>query len=477
MSKPLPAEISELLRRHGQDHLERRHDSLADNARAAFASQLREIDIPQVQQLYESLQATEVGGNEGETAASRAARAAPPSQVIRLPRAADEQSAWNHAAQIGHELLRAGKVGVVLVAGGQGTRLGFSQPKGMFPIGPVSENSLYQLLAEQVVARGRQSGVRIPYFVMTSDATHEATVAFFEEHGRFGLERDDVFFFRQGVMPAVDARTGRILLSEEGMISTSPDGHGGLLAALDNAKLFDEMRSRGIDYLYYHQVDNPTAIVCDPALLGWHALRQADVSTKVVAKRSAEERMGLVAEVDRKTCIIEYSDLPEDIARQTDDEGRLRHWAGNTAIHVFSRAFLEQIAHQAGGLPFHAARKKVLHLDETGRVVDPSEPNAIKFERFIFDVLPLTERALVVEGDREREFNPVKNDTGADSPETARQALSAIHRGWLRQAGAQVDDQIPVEISPLAALDAEQVRARIAPGTKYSTPLYLHGTR
>jgi UDP-N-acetylglucosamine/UDP-N-acetylgalactosamine diphosphorylase len=167
------------------------------------------------------------------------------------------------------------------------------------------------------------------------------------------------------------------------------------------------------------------------------------------------------------------SDLPDVVARKTNESGKLLHWAGNTAIHIFSREFLERIVRNGGGLPFHAARKKVSYIDDRGQLVVPDEPNAIKFERFIFDVLPLAERALVVEADRAREFNPVKNETGADSPETARQALIAIHRAWLRQAGAQVETDAQVEISPLFALDADDLRTHVAPGTEYRDAVYL----
>jgi UDP-N-acetylglucosamine/UDP-N-acetylgalactosamine diphosphorylase len=415
----------------------------------------------------------EVSDDE-ERSASRAARALPPSRIVRRARSDAEHTAWHNAARRGRELLVSGRVGVVLVAGGHGTRLGFSQPKGLYPVGPVSGATLYQLLAEQLLARSRQSGVPIPYFVMTSDATHAATCAFFARHEYFGLDRRDVFFFQQENMPAVDARTGQILLAEKAKLSSSPDGHGGLLGAISKAGLFDEMRSRGIDFLYYHQVDNPTAIVCDPAFLGWHAAQQAEVSTKIVVKSSPEEKMGLVVDVDGKTCIIEYSDLPDEVARKTDESGKMVHWAGNTAIHVFNREFLERIVHDAGGLPYHAARKKVSFIDETGNLVVPTEPNAIKFERFIFDVLPRAERALVVEADRAREFNPVKNESGPDSPESARQALCEIHRQWLRQAGAIVDDDAPVEISPLVALEAADVTRHVASGTQFRGPVFLH---
>jgi UDP-N-acetylglucosamine/UDP-N-acetylgalactosamine diphosphorylase len=237
-----------------------------------------------------------------------------------------------------------------------------------------------------------------------------------------------------------------------------------MLAALAKAGLLDEMKRRGIEFLQYHQVDNPTAIVCDPAFLGFHAERGAEMSIKVVAKRSAAERMGVAVDVDGRTQIIEYSDLPPEVAAKTDEHGELLLWAGSTAIHVFSRSFIDRVAHSDTALPFHIAHKKVPYCDEQGQHVAPERENAYKFERFIFDALPAAKKSLVLETDRAREFNPVKNATGDDSPDTAREALLRLYRGWLREAGAIVDDQAPVEISPLCALDVEELRAKVPPG-------------
>jgi UDP-N-acetylglucosamine/UDP-N-acetylgalactosamine diphosphorylase len=234
----------------------------------------------------------------------------------------------------------------------------------------------------------------------------------------------------------------------------------------------DVMRCRGIEYLHYHQVDNPTARVCEPAFLGFHARRQSEMSTKVVAKTSPGERMGLVVDVDGKTQIVEYIHVPDDVARQTDADGRLLLWAGSTAIHVFNRSFLERVISDAA-LPFQVARKKVPHIDDAGDEVAPQKENAFKFERFIFDAMPLAKRALVVEGDRAAEFNPVKNADGADSPGTAQRAMSALHANWLRAAGAEVAPDAVVEICPLFALGPEELRGKLDPTHEYTGAIDL----
>lgn len=466
----VPATLAERLRRHDQLHLLNWRDELDDDRRQALCRQVEQIDFEQVEQ---ALRLDREGAAGGETPAAQAQRAKPPAELVRLPRSSADRAAWSEAAEVGREALAAGKIGAILVAGGQGTRLGFDHPKGMYPVGPVSGASLFQILAEGVLARSRQAGVAIPYYVMTSDATHDETVAFFNEHRHFGLNPNDVYFFRQGTMPAVDAATGRLLLADKDRLCLSPDGHGGVLAALARAGLFDDMKRRGIEHLYYHQVDNPTAVICDPAFLGFHIERGSEMSTKVVAKRSPEERMGVVVDLDGRTQIIEYSDLPPEIAARKDDSGGLLLWAGSTAIHVFNRDFLERLASEGSGLPFHLAHKKVPHLDETGRPVDPAEPNAYKFERFIFDALPSARTALVLEADRAREFNPVKNREGDDSAATAKAAMVALHAGWLREAGAEIPESVPVEISPLFALDADELKSKVAPGTVCREPVFL----
>lgn len=472
MTEEVPQTRQSRLARHGQQHVLRWSNELTDDQRRQLYSQADAIDFECIATLVKSHTASS-GHSEVDSVEVRAQRAKSPASIVRLPASPEDRDRWEQARRTGEEVLKAGQVGAILVAGGQGTRLGFDHPKGMYPIGPVSHSSLFQILVEQVLARSRRAAKPIPYFVMTSDATHEQTVAYFAENHNFGLPRDDVYFFSQGNMPAVDAQTGKLLMADKAHLSTSPDGHGGILAALAKAGLLDVMARRGIEYLHYHQVDNPTAIVCDPVFLGFHVLLKSDMSTKVVAKRTAEERMGVVVDVDGRTQVIEYSDLPAEVARKTDDRGQLLLWAGSTAIHVFSRRFLERIVDSDAGLPFHVARKKVPFCDEQGNIVNPQKENAYKFERFIFDALPLAERALVLETDRKREFNPVKNASGDDSPQTTQAALVALHRSWLQAAGAICGENEPVEISPLFALDPDEVRAKVKPQTRFTGPTFL----
>lgn len=474
MSNSVPKTLSEGLAAAGQEHLLAHAATLSSASAANFTAQLASVDWILVARL--ARRALE-GGKDQEDPRSLAPRAVPPRSVVRLPATPGDRERWQHAREHGEAWLRAGKLGVIVVAGGQGTRLGSSQPKGIYPIGPLSGKSLFQWFCEQLRARRERSGQPIPYAVMTSDATHQETAAYLASHDCFGLPADEVRLFRQGHLPAIDAETGRALLTAPGELALSPDGHGGMLAALANANILQDWAAQGIETLFYHQVDNPSTPLCDPAFIGLHLDAAADVSTKVVAKRSATEKMGVAVDVDGVTRIIEYSDLPADIAARTDSDGRLTIWAGNTAMHVLQREFLERALVDDRALPFHIARKVVPYVNDDGESVTPSEPNAFKFERFIFDVLPWAKTALIVEGDRAEEFNPVKNRDGDDSPETSRRALMAQHRRWLRRAGVLVDEAIPVEISPLVALGPDDLIGRIPPGAVISKPLYLTESR
>ena len=216
--------------------------------------------------------------------------------------------------------------------------------------------------------------------------------------------------------------------------------------------------------------------MCDPEFLGYHLLGASELSTLAVAKQFPEERVGNIVSIDGCVQIIEYSDLPAEAAQRRKPDGSLELWAGNTAIHIFSIPFLARVAATADSLPFHVAVKPVPYTDPaTGQRVEPSTANALKFEQFIFDLMPMAKNALVVEGDARRTFAPLKNASGAksDSPETVRAQMSDLYRQWLEAAGAQVEPDAILEISPWFALDADELRSRIQPSTRIAGPTYL----
>jgi UDP-N-acetylglucosamine/UDP-N-acetylgalactosamine diphosphorylase len=457
----VPDDLRQALRRHGQEHVLAWWDAL-EAGRRTLLDQVRGLDLDLLTRLY-----------------AERDRGFPLPDLSRIepvpvvPRDAPDNAG---ARRRGEEALRRGEVAVLVVAGGQGSRLGFEHPKGMFPVGPVSKKSLFQVHAEKVRALGRRYGARPPFLVMTSPATHAETQEFFAAQRSFGLPPDEVHFFCQGTMPALDLATGRLLLEEKGRLFLSPDGHGGTLTALAASGLLGRLRRQGIRHIFYFQVDNPLVRVADPVFLGHHLARRAEVSSRVVAKEGPKDKLGVFVSLEGRCTIIEYSDLPDDLARQTDETGRLRLWAGSPAIHIFDVDFLERVTRGKGQLPFHVARKKVPHLDEAGRLAQPSKENALKFERFIFDVLPLAERWAVVETSRREEFAPLKNAEGADSPEAVARALSNLAADWLEAAGVEVprdregNAAVPLEVSPLYALDAEEMAGRVGRGLRIDGP-------
>jgi UDP-N-acetylglucosamine/UDP-N-acetylgalactosamine diphosphorylase len=460
-----PESLRRQLQQHNQEHVLAWWDQLNEDERRVLLEQVQALDLPALRQLYERR--------------DHAYDVPRPGQIAPVPVVAHDAPDNAAARQRGEEALRAGEVAALLVAGGQGSRLGFEHPKGMYEVGPVSKKSLFQMHAERVLAARRRYGRPLPFLIMTSPATDAETRQFFAGHHNFGLPADEVQFFQQGTMPALDLATGQLLLEDRGRLFLSPDGHGGTLTALADSGLLDQLKAGGVRHVFYFQVDNPLVKVADPTFLGHHIGRRSEASSKIVAKRLPQEKVGVFAQVDGRCTLIEYSDLPEALAKQTDETGRLRLWAGNPAIHIFDVGFLERVTRGADRIPFHVAKKKVPHVNERGEAVQPPRENALKFERFIFDVLPLTRSWLLVETPREEEFAPLKNATGADSPETVHRALCSLAADWLGRAGVVVprdehgNAAVPLEVSPLFALDADEFAAKVKGRGSVTGPTYF----
>ncbi|MCH2182889.1 MAG: UDPGP type 1 family protein [Mariniblastus sp.] len=458
-------QLSSTLDSTGQAHLLNFWDSLSSSQQQQLHDQISGIDFEQLG----SLLSQESAGGELSALADRAQ----PPPAITLEQFHDAQ-AHRHAVELGSDAIASGKVAMVLTAGGQGSRLGFEHPKGMYPIGPVSGCSLYQMIIEKVLARARQFGSSIPLYVMTSPPTHVESSNYLAEHDYFAYPADDFRLFCQGVMPAVDSEN-KIILAEKHSLFLSPDGHGGAVAALTNSGCLQEMLDRGVEFVFYGQVDNPLIQACDPALIGFHIARQSEMTTQVVRKTDPLQKVGNVVAIDGRVQIIEYSDLPAEYACRQNEDGSLRLWAGSIAVHVFDTAFLDRVSRDAASLPFHRARKKVTFVDRNGEKQIPVEPNATKFERFIFDLLPQARNAIVCEVDPAEGFCAVKNSAPAESetPQHVKDAISRLHRQWIRRAGVRAEDGVAVEISPLFAVDEPQFARRVQKMEPICEPTYL----
>ena len=432
-----------LLEKNGQEQVLRFWKKLSKAEQAALLAQIETIDFTELQRCASML------GADAPTAAKKGKPTAP--KVAEL-----KGAALKKATAAGEKELKAGHVGVLLVAGGQGSRLGYDGPKGAYPIGPVTGVSLFYFHARKVLALSVKYAVRVPFYIMTSMGNYDATVAHFEENDYFGLDPQDVIFFRQGMWPGMTG-DGKIILDAPGHIFMSPDGHGGMISALKANGCFADMKKRGVKSLFFFQVDNPMVEVADPAFIGLHTLEKSEYSLKLTAKREPTEGLGMVVKRDGHFDMIEYTEMTDEMNNRRTKTGDLYFKFGSPAIHVFDRAFLERLANKA--MPLHLAHKKIATVDDKGKVVKPTAPNGYKFEKFIFDALPEAKGVTCFAFDRAEEFSPVKNAEGKDSPATCKADLQAKWRRQLAQAGVVVPETMPLELDPVYALDAADVAA------------------
>ncbi len=330
--------------------------------------------------------------------------------------------------KLGLQKIREGKVAALLLAGGQGSRLGFEGPKGKYSIGLPSGASLFELQALRIKALAERAQGEIPWFVMTSELNREETETFFKAKQFWGLNPQSVFFFNQGQIPAIDF-TGKVLLSAPHKIYRVPDGNGGCFSAFYKSGLLDKAQNLGVEEVFIYGVDNALVKPCDPIFTGFHIASGCPTSSKVVSKNSPDEAVGVFYQSDQGPGVIEYSDLDPSLAKATDTKGNLLYNGANIATHFFTLAALRNVAKDP--LPYHVARKKIPYVNEKKQVVEVDSPNAFKFEQFLFDVFGRLKDMALLEVSRAEEFAPVKNATGKDSPESARNMLYTLHRQWL----------------------------------------------
>jgi len=473
-SPPTLEETRARLEAAGQAHLLAFYDTLDETGKTNLLVRIAAIDLERVPRWIEDY----VKNKPSFAPAGKLAPAPYYPADHASPRRPWDRGRFRAA---GEALLRTGKVAAFTVAGGQGTRLGFDGPKGCYGGGAVTGKPLFQCLAEWILAARERYGADIPWCVMTSPLNHDATLAFFREHDWLGLGEKNVIIFNQGVMPSFDRETGRILLTAPDEPATNPDGHGGSLRALYESGALDELERRGVEHISYTQIDNPLVRVIDPDFLGLHAEAEdssGEMSSKMLAKTEPGEKVGVFCLQDGKLGMIEYSDLPAELAEQRDEGGALRFNAGNPAIHAMSTGFVRRLSEAPGGfaLPFHRADKKIPYVDlETGERVEPEGANGVKLETFVFDALPFAERSLVLETERVDEFAPIKNATGADSAATSAALQTERAARWLEARGVTVprdetgSPECVLEISPLCAtrpeeLDPERLPEAIRPG-------------
>ncbi|AEO70205.1 uncharacterized protein THITE_127415 [Thermothielavioides terrestris NRRL 8126] len=468
---PTPQQLSELRQKYtlaGQGHVFTFYDSLSAAEQASLYGQLTLFDPTYINTIAAKALAPPAAADG--SAAQPSLEPLPDSARASIMDSRPEDiDRWYSE---GLDLIAANKVGVVLMAGGQGTRLGSSAPKGCFDIGLPSGKSLFQIQAERIrkieelAAKNAGSGrsVTVPWYVMTSGPTREPTEQYFKEHNYFGLKPENVFIFEQGVLPCI-SNDGKILLESRSKVAVAPDGNGGIYNALVECKVLDDMKRRGIEHVHAYCVDNCLVKVADPVFIGFSASAKVDIATKVVRKRNATESVGLIVCKNGRPDVVEYSEIDPAVAAEEDPKqpGVLKFRAANIVNHYYSFRFLETIPQWAKTLPHHVARKKIPYADlETGETVKPTKPNGIKLEQFVFDVFPMLplSKFACMEVRREDEFSPLKNarGTGEDDPDTSKYDIMAQGKRWVQAAGANVVSEDPkagIEVSPLMSYGGE----------------------
>lgn len=443
----------------GQEHLFRFWDELDEAQREGLLDQLDSIDLSCLDKLVHPKE--KVSHHRFK-----------PASFIRIPGTGEEIKRQEEATRVGEEALRRARVACFLVAGGQSSRLGYESPKGTFPIGPVTGKSLYQLHSEKILALRKRYETRLPFYIMTSSSTDEPTREFFKQHNFFGLPEEEVRFIIQGMIPSVDFE-GKLILKAKDRLAMNPNGHGGTIKALKESGALGQMEEEGIEQIFYFQVDNPLVKIADPVFLGHHLIHEADMSCKIVRKREPEEKVGVIGYIDGHLGLIEYSELPHSKAKEKNPDGSLKFEAGNIAIHILSLDFIRRKDYL---LPYHPAQKKIPFVDEKGILRKPEKPNGIKFECFIFDLLIEAEKSIIMEVERREEFSPLKDKQGPGSPEAVRRNITALYRNWLEEAGLKILGECPghsIEISPLYALDKEELAKKIDKNLRFDQELYL----
>ena len=383
-----------------------------------------------------------------------------------IPTNPAQETKYAKARELGRELISAGKVAAFVVAGGQGTRLGFDGPKGNFAMSPVKNKTLFQIFAESIAVVSNKYHASCPWYIMTSPLNYATTLEIIRSNNYYGLNKKDIFIFQQGTLPNFGF-DGRVLMTDKADIACSPDGHGGSLLAMHKSGAVENMKKRGVEFISYFQVDNPLINIFDSFFIGLHALDNAEMSSKALIKTGPKEKVGNFCLVDGKVTVIEYSDMPDELAEKRNPDGSLVFELGSIAIHLINRSFIEKLNAKGFSLPLHKAVKKIPHIDQDGQFIDPAEPNGIKLESFVFDALLLASKSIILQTIRSEEFSPVKNATGIDSAETAREMMISRAANWLESAGVTVPkkpDGSPdcvIEIAPGFALTKDDIKKKI----------------
>lgn len=399
-------EAQKKLQKYGQEQVLNRYKYLSDEKKERLINQIKNIDFDQIRELFDITHKS-VKKIDGEI-----------SSINFVDKSKLSKEEYEKYYNIGSKIIKDGKYAVVTMAGGQGTRLGYVAPKGTFKIGGGVDKSLFEALSDTIKDAKNKFDTTIPWYIMTSRENNDATEKFFEKNDFFGLPYEDIKFFKQGELPMLNT-DGKLMLDETGLIKLAADGHGGVFESLVKNGYLEDMKKRGIEWIFISGVDNVLAGLVDPIAVGL-AVSEGNLATgKSVVKRSPDENVGVFCKRNGKPYVIEYTEITDEMANAKNDDGELIYGESHILTNLFNIKALENIAKNK--LPYHKAFKKAKYMDDNGEIVVPEKPNAYKYEAFIFDAFESLDDMSVLRVKREDEFAPLKNADGEDSPNTARQ--------------------------------------------------------
>ncbi len=405
--------VKKTLKKYSQEHLLNGYEKLSKQKQKELLEQIEGIDFELINSLYNNTK-KEVEIQESQI------------EPIEYLDKSKLNGDYKEYQKIGEDAIKAGKLAAVTMAGGQGTRLGHNGPKGTFDIGLNSHKSLFELLSDSLKEEGKKYGVIIPWFIMTSKENNKETVEFFAKNKFFGYEKDkNIFFFIQGELPMVDTE-GKILIGEDGLVKEAANGHGGIYEALVKNGMTKKMRELGVEWIFIGGVDNCLVKMVDPIIMGIAIKKHVTAAGKSVVKANPQEKVGVFCKRNGKPSVVEYTEIPREMAEATDKNGELVYGESHILCNLFNIEAVERMGSKP--LPYHTAFKKATYIDKNGNKVVPDGPNAYKFEAFLFDAFGELDDMAILRVKREEEFAPVKNAEGVDSPKTARELYRKFYK-------------------------------------------------
>ena len=406
-------EAKKVLQKYGQEHILNFYERLNEEKKEKLLNQIATIDFEQMLNLYE---------NTKKEIEFKDSKIEPIPAVNAETLSIEEKEKYK---KIGEEIIKNGKLAAVTMAGGQGTRLGHNGPKGTYDLGLPSHKSLFEILCDGLKETMQKCGVAVPWYIMTSRENNDETVSFFEKNNYFGYPKEAIgMFFKQGELPMID-ENGKVIIDEQGLIKEAADGHGGVFESLYKSGALEDMKKRGIEWIFVGGVDNVLVRMADPMFVGFAACNNYMVASKTIINAYPEEKVGVFYKKDGTPYVIEYTEISDEMAHEKNPNGDLTYGEAHMLLNLFNIKILDQIANSK--LPYHSAHTKCNFMNENGEVVVAEKPNAYKFEAFIFDAFSLMPEIGLYRGKREEDFSPVKNAEGVDSPETARRDYMKYH--------------------------------------------------